>query len=81
MAHMDPDTGAKNDKRSFFPVLWIRICVFLGLSDPDPSLFVRIWILILPSKIKKVRRTLISVNFSWFAHLIFEDRYKCTFKI
>ncbi len=34
--------------------LWIRICMFLGLQDPDPSLFVRIRIL--PSSSKNKRK-------------------------
>jgi hypothetical protein len=40
-------------------VLWIRIRMFLGLPDPDPSLFVRIWvrIWILSSRSRQVRKT------------------------
>jgi hypothetical protein len=38
-------------------VLWIRIRNFLGLTDPDPSLFIRIriWIRSRPSSSKKAR--------------------------
>jgi hypothetical protein len=39
------------------------IRMFLGRPDPDPSLFVRIWIRIRPSTSKKVRKPLISTVF------------------
>jgi hypothetical protein len=47
--------------------------MFLGLLDPDPSLYVQIRIWILPATSKKVRKTLISSFsslFVWFS--IFE---------
>jgi hypothetical protein len=40
-----------------------RVRMFYGLPDPDLSLFVRIRIRILPSTIKKVRKSLISTIF------------------
>jgi hypothetical protein len=39
--------------RDVLSVLWIRIRKFLGISDPDPSLFARIRILSLSSKKSK----------------------------
>ena len=53
-------------------MLWVRIRIprilmFFGLLNPDPSLFlrirIRIWIQILPSTSKKVRKTFISTLF------------------
>jgi hypothetical protein len=44
------------DVSKIIVVLWIRIRKFLGLLEPDPSLFViriLIWIRILPSSSKK----------------------------
>ncbi len=70
-------------KDHLYPVLWTRICMFLGLPDPDPSLFVRIWIRILPSRSKKVRKSLISnIFFSSFDffYLWRLTNHKCTFK-
>jgi hypothetical protein len=56
-------------------VLWIRIrriCMFLGLPDKDPSLFV--WIRILPSTSKTIR---INLDFYYFVTsfllFVFED--------
>ncbi len=45
----------------FEPVLWIRIKMCMGLPDPNPSIFLRIQILL--SMRKKVRKALISTIF------------------
>ncbi len=39
---------------------------FLGLSDPDPSLFVQIWIRILLSSSKKSKKNLDFYRFATF---------------
>ncbi len=53
--------------RSYSQCCWsrskaLRYVCFLGLQDPNPSLFVRIRIRILPSSTNKVIKNLISIN-------------------
>ncbi len=62
-------------------VSWIRICMFLGLLDPYPSLFVHIWIRILPTTSKKVRKALISSCSSLFWGFLYLNWKKTVFRI
>ncbi len=51
--------GGSGSGSYFWAVLWIWICrirKFLGLLDRDPSIFVRVWIRILPSSSKKRKK-------------------------
>ncbi len=56
----------------------IRIHMFLGLPDPEPSLFVRIWIRILQAKSKKNLDFYCFFTSFWL--FVFEDLCKYTYK-